>query len=72
MLSLLYDLNPSVKISTGIYKHNSRSLKVDLSIGFTITNETDDKWLLKLTPNGFNNDFVKHMKRKIKYTYFVS
>lgn len=72
MLSLLYDLNPSVKISTGIYKHNSRSLKVDLSIGFIITNETDDKWLLKLTPDGFNNDFVKHIKRKIKYTYFVS
>lgn len=36
-------------------------------IGFTITRETDEKWLLELTKEGFNNDFVRKIKLKIKY-----
>lgn len=67
MLSLIYDLYPKVKITTGIYKHNQRSLKADLAIGFTITCETDEKWLLELTKEGFNNDFVRRVKLKMKY-----
>lgn len=67
MLSLIYELMPNIKITTGIYKHNPRSLKADLAIGFTITSETDEKWLLKLTKNGFNNDFVWRIKNKLTY-----
>ena len=67
MLSLIYDLMPNIKISTGIYKYNRRSLKADLAIGFTITRETDEKWLLELTKEGFNNDFVHRVKLKMKY-----
>lgn len=66
MLSLIYDLYPNIKITTGIYKHNQRSLKADLAIGFTITSETDDKWLLQLTKDGFNNDFVWRIKSRIR------
>lgn len=67
MLSLIYDLNPNIKISTGVYKYNQRSLKADLAIGFTIINEIDEKWILKLTKDAFNNDFVKRVKLKMKY-----
>lgn len=66
MLSLIYELMPNIKITTGIYKHNPRSLKADLAIGFTITSETDEKWLLKLTKDGFNNDFVWRIKSRIR------
>lgn len=67
MLSLIYELIPNIKITTGIYKHNPRSLKVDLAKGFTITSETDEKWFLKLTKDGFNNDFVRRIKDKLTY-----
>ena len=67
MLSLVYKLIPSVKITTGIYKHNPRSLKADLAIGFTITREADEKWLLELTKDGFNNDFVRKIKLEMEY-----
>ena len=58
---------PNIKISTGIYKYNRRSLKADLAIGFTITRETDEKWLLELTKESFNNDFVRKIKLKMEY-----
>lgn len=67
MLSLIYDLMPNIKISTGIYKHNLRSLKSDLAIGFTIIKETNEKWILELTKENFNNNFVGRVKLKIKY-----
>lgn len=67
MLSLMYDLMPNIKISTGIYKHNRRSLKADLAIGFTIINETNGKWILKLTKESFNNNFVGKVKLQINY-----
>lgn len=65
MLSLIYDLMPNIKISTGIYKHNLRSLKSDLAIGFTIIKETNEKWILELTKENFNNNFVGRVKLKI-------
>lgn len=66
-LLLFYDIDSRTMITTGIYKHNLRSLKVHLAIGFTITSETDEKWLLKLTKDGFNNDFVRRIKNKLTY-----
>ena len=67
ILSLIRELKPGVVITTGIYKHNLRSLRADLAIGFTITSETYDKFLLRVPSNGFDNDFVKLVKRKISY-----
>ncbi len=67
MLSLFYDLKPKVKITTGIYKYNQRSLKADLAIGFILTGETEDKYLLKLTKDSFDNDFVRRIKRNMQY-----
>lgn len=67
MLALIYDLKGEIAISTGIFKHNVRSLKADLAIGFTIIKETEDKYILALAKNDFNNRFVNKVKQRISY-----
>lgn len=68
MLALLYDLRGEITISTGIYKHNVRSLKADLAMGFTIIKETEDKYILALKKSElYDNSFVSKILQKIEY-----
>lgn len=66
-LSLLFEIKKHVSIETGIYKHNPRSLKIMLAIGFIITEEKKEKYILLLDNDGFNNDFVLNIRKKINY-----
>lgn len=66
-LSLFYDFNGQASFETGIYKHNLRSLRLHLAIGFVITEESKEKYILSLDKEGFNNKFVFNVKKRIKY-----
>lgn len=67
-LSLFYDINGQITaIDTGVYKHNLRSLKLNLAIGFVITEEKEDMYMLLLDKKCFSNGFVLKMKEKFVY-----
>lgn len=66
-LSLFWDINKDASFTTGIYKHNPRSLKLHMAIGFVITDVTKDKYLLYLDKDGLNKDFTEKIKKRISY-----
>lgn len=66
-LSFFYDINRRASFVTGIYKHNRRSLRLHLAIGFVITEETKEMYVLSLDKKHFDNDFVRSIKNRINY-----
>jgi RimJ/RimL family protein N-acetyltransferase len=66
-LSLFYEINRQASFDTAIYKHNLRSLRLHLAIGFIITKETKDMYMLLLNKENFNNKFVLNIKKRIFY-----
>ncbi len=69
VLDLLYDLKNDSIIKTGVYKYNTRSFKMLQAIGFVVSCDTNDKTMMELSPDSFNNKFVEILKSKISYTY---
>ena len=66
-LSLFYDIYGQATFDTGIYKHNLRSLRLHLAIGFVIKEETEEMYILLLNKESFNNSFVLRVKKRINY-----
>lgn len=66
-LSLFYEINRQASFDTAIYKHNLRSLRLHLAIGFIIVNETEEMYFLFLNKENFNNNFVMNVRRRIYY-----
>lgn len=66
-ISLFLSINNEASLTTGIYKHNTRSLKLHRAIGFSLYKETLDKYILDLNRDTFNNPFVLNLKRRIQY-----
>lgn len=67
-LSFFFDINGLASIDTGVYKHNLRSLKLNLAIGFVITKETDDMYMLLLNKESFNNNIlVLNIRKRNSY-----
>lgn len=66
-LSLFYDINEQVSVDTAIYRHNLRSLRLNLALGFNIIKETEDMYMLVLKKEKFNNHFVKNIRKRLYY-----
>ena len=68
-ISLFFDIYPNIALVTGIFKHNTRSLKIHLSLGFKQFRETEEKTILALNKEDFNNDFVRSIRTRIDYRH---
>lgn len=66
-LSLFYDINEQASFDTAIYKHNLRSLRLHLALGFNIIKETEEMYYLSLNKDDFNNDFAMNIRKRLYY-----
>lgn len=71
MLSYLTSKYNSWKIQTTIYKHNIRSLKIHLRLGFKIISDESNRFCMELTPNSFRNDFSMSISSRITATILM-
>jgi RimJ/RimL family protein N-acetyltransferase len=65
ILDYMFSQIDKLVITTGVFKHNIRSLKMLNKMGFYQIKENNNKHILKLTKDEFNNNFVKHIRKKI-------
>lgn len=68
ILDYMFNQIDKLVITTGVFKHNIRSLKMLKKIGFCQIKDVGDKEILKLTASTFNNQFTKHLKQNIIYS----
>ena len=66
-ISLFFDIYPNIDLVTGIFKHNTRSLRIHLALGFKQFRETEEKVILALKREDFNNDFVRSVRTRLEY-----
>ena len=66
-ISFFCDFNERALLKTSIYKHNLRSLRLHLAIGFVITEERKDMYEMLLDKEHFNNNFVLNVKKRVSY-----
>lgn len=69
MLSFIFNKNPDIILTTGVYKFNVRSLKLTKSVGFCPINETETKVLYRMKKEDFYNPFVNRILNSITVDY---
>lgn len=65
MLSYIFDKHPNIKLTTGVYKYNVRSIKLTQAVGFYPIGETDSVMLFRMKKENFYNPFVKRILESI-------
>lgn len=70
ILDYMFSQIDKLVITTGVFKHNFRSLKMLKKMGFCQIKDVGDKEILKLTASTFNNQFTKHLKQNIIYSVY--
>ena len=67
MISYIYSKHPNIVLTTGIYKYNIRSIKMNEAIGFKKTGTTESKILYGIKKSDFDNIFVRKILENIVY-----
>jgi RimJ/RimL family protein N-acetyltransferase len=65
-LSQFFVLYPLATVETQTYKYNTRSYKMLVAIGFSKRKETQEKNILELNSELYENDFVKRILMRIE------
>lgn len=65
MLSFIFDRHPNIKLTTGVYKYNVRSIKLTQAVGFYPIGETDSVMLFRMEKENFHNPFVERIQKVI-------
>jgi RimJ/RimL family protein N-acetyltransferase len=66
IFSYMFRNNPEFIFKTGVFKYNQRALKAWMAIGFRMIEETNEKIILKLTLEQFQNHFVDRILKQIQ------
>lgn len=59
--------HPDWRIQTVIYKHNVRSLKIHIKLGFRIKEEDGNRYKMELTKDSYNTEFSNYITRRVSH-----
>ncbi|MDR1984893.1 MAG: hypothetical protein LBQ28_08725 [Prevotellaceae bacterium] len=66
VLKYFFKLFSSAIVKAGTYKHNKRSTKMLLALGFQIIEIRDNEIIMQITLQLFNNEFVNRVLKRIE------
>lgn len=67
MLTFVFQCEPKCEILAGVFKYNTRSLKMLIASGFKHMCSNEKRYILSLKKEDFENDFVNRIMSDIEY-----